>query len=453
MITYFKHNKLKFAATVVALEVILGQILRLGSNLILTRLLAPEMFGIMLIAFVFLAGITMLSSLGLKEKFIQSENSYNQAFIDTCWSIQVVRGVLITVFSIIFAFVIYWLNSIGVIKENTTYASPEIPFILSAIALTSLFNGFNSIGVYDHSRNLRLVVLAKVNLISQVISTGAMVIIAFYYREIWVLLVSPLLNAIIKLILSYYYSPSIKARFRFEKNSLKEIVSFSKWIFIGSSLSYLSLNADRILLGGLLTPEELGVFSIAFMLAMAGNDLFLRIVKSVAYPKLSKVARENPEQLKDVMYSLRLKIDLLTWSASGFLFGFGSVIISLLYDERYSDAGWMLEIMSLLLVFVGLNVSQQALLALSKTFSFALIHVLGTVYVLIVIPFSFYLYGVEGVIFFIAIKSLATMPVLYYLQYRYGLLNLVKEVQMLPVFFIFYFVGLLGKNYLTDVWL
>ncbi|WP_151669209.1 oligosaccharide flippase family protein [Nitrincola schmidtii] len=453
MITYFKKNRLKLAALIVALDVVLGQVIRLGSNLILTRLLAPDMFGVMMIAFIFLAGISMLSDLGLKDKFIQSKNSYNEGFINTCWSMQVVRGGIISLITIVLAIILYYLNVMGFVKEDTAYSAPELPVILALISLTSLLNGFNSIAMYDHSRNLRLIVLAKIHLISQLVSTGMMLIVALYYREIWVLLIAPLLDAGIKLFLSYYYSGNMKAKFEFEKKSLKEIVSFSKWIFIGSSLGYLALNADRILLGIFLTAEELGVFSIAFMLAMAGKELFSKIVKSVAYPKLSQIARDKPSELKCVMYSLRMKIDILTYSTAGFLAGFGSIIILVLYDERYTDAGWMLEIMSLALVFVGLNVSQQALLAMSKAFSFALIHVLGTIYVIVGIPLAFHFYGIQGVILFIATKSIATMPILFYLQHKYGLLNLKREIIAFPVLIAFYYIGLYGKNLISDIWL
>ncbi|WP_417585050.1 oligosaccharide flippase family protein [Nitrincola sp.] len=452
MINYFKYNKHKLAAIIVTGEVIVGQGLRLLSNLILTRLLIPEMFGVMMIALVFLIGITMLSDLGLREKFIQSPNAEKQEFIDTCWSMQVIRGVVITLLTLIFSFCLYLFGVAGYINENSAYAAPELPLLIAFFGFTALLNGFNSIGIYYHYRKVNLYVLAKISLISQLVGTILMLVAAFYYREIWVLLISPVLAAIIKLCLSYSYASDIRANFRLDKECLIEIISFSKWIFIGSVLSYLSINADRLLLGGFLSTAELGVFSVAFMLSMAAKDLFSKIIKDVAYPKLTHVARIMPEKFKDTMYSLRLKIDFITWSIAGFMFGFGSVFVTVLYDERYSDAGWMLEILSISLIFVGFRVNQQAIMALGKSFIFAFINAVGALYVILAIPAAYYFLSIEWVIFSIAIKAISSIPLLLYFQYKYNMLNLIKEIRMLPMFFISYFLGLYFKEIFTNLW-
>ena len=48
-----------------------GNVLRLLSNLLLTRLLFPEVFGLMAIVQVFLGGLQMFSDIGLKTSIIQ----------------------------------------------------------------------------------------------------------------------------------------------------------------------------------------------------------------------------------------------------------------------------------------------------------------------------------------------------------------------------------------------
>jgi len=66
----------------------------------MTRLLAPDMFGLMALAGIFILGLNLLSDIGLKQILIQNKRSDDQ-FVNTVWTMQVIRGWLIWLFSII----------------------------------------------------------------------------------------------------------------------------------------------------------------------------------------------------------------------------------------------------------------------------------------------------------------------------------------------------------------
>ena len=70
----------------------LGHVLRLGSNLILTRLLVPEMFGLMSIASTVGTILAMLSDIGLRQAVVRSTRGDDKGFLDTAWTIQIVQG-------------------------------------------------------------------------------------------------------------------------------------------------------------------------------------------------------------------------------------------------------------------------------------------------------------------------------------------------------------------------
>ena len=72
------------------------QILRLISNLILTRILVPEMFGIMALANTLVTGAQMLSDAGLHAKLIQSEHAEDERFVNTVWTISILRGPIVS---------------------------------------------------------------------------------------------------------------------------------------------------------------------------------------------------------------------------------------------------------------------------------------------------------------------------------------------------------------------
>ncbi len=60
-----------------------GQMMRLASNLILTRILFPEAFGLMALISVFLMGLNMFSDVGVAPAILQSKRGDERSFLDT----------------------------------------------------------------------------------------------------------------------------------------------------------------------------------------------------------------------------------------------------------------------------------------------------------------------------------------------------------------------------------
>src|SRR5579863_7328037 len=66
-----------------------------GTNLVMTRLLAPDMFGVMAVAYVIMAGLAMFSDLGLRAVVIRSSRGQDPVFLNTAWALQILRGLLL----------------------------------------------------------------------------------------------------------------------------------------------------------------------------------------------------------------------------------------------------------------------------------------------------------------------------------------------------------------------
>src|SRR5688572_13860724 len=70
-----------------------GQALRLASNLILTRLLFPEAFGVMAILLLILQSLNLFSDIGIQQSLILHPLGVERRFCNTAWTLQIVRGV------------------------------------------------------------------------------------------------------------------------------------------------------------------------------------------------------------------------------------------------------------------------------------------------------------------------------------------------------------------------
>ena len=88
--------RLRSRALVGSLWVVSGyggrELIRLANNLILTRLLFPEAFGFMAIVNVILLGLAMFADIGLPDKIVQSNRGEERRFLDTAWTLQILRG-------------------------------------------------------------------------------------------------------------------------------------------------------------------------------------------------------------------------------------------------------------------------------------------------------------------------------------------------------------------------
>ena len=69
-----------------------SQGLRFGTNLILTRLLFREAFGVMGMVQVFIVSMHMISDMGLLGSVIHHRRGECPHFLNTVWTVQVIRG-------------------------------------------------------------------------------------------------------------------------------------------------------------------------------------------------------------------------------------------------------------------------------------------------------------------------------------------------------------------------
>ena len=69
-----------------------SQGLRLASNLILSRLLFPEAFGLMAIVNLVTLGLQMISNVGIRPAIIRHAEGDRRDFLDTAWTIHTHKG-------------------------------------------------------------------------------------------------------------------------------------------------------------------------------------------------------------------------------------------------------------------------------------------------------------------------------------------------------------------------
>ena len=338
-------------------------VLRLFGNLVTTRLLAPEVFGIMAIATTVQVVISLMGDIGLRQTAIQSRNGDDQTFLNTAWSIQALRGGLIWLVCACFAAGLSVANSTGWLPANSVYGDPSLPSILVATSFSSVVLGFQSMKIVSRSRDLDLQRITLIELIQMLVVLTVAIALGWLTHSIWSFVASGLAGSAVTTILSHVWLPGSNDRFAWDRTALNEIVRFGRWVFISSIIGVFAMNGDRLLLAGWVTATILGYYSIASNLCSFVDGIGGRIFSGVSLPALSEVARKQPERFSEVFWRMRWGADCSYVALAGFLFATGELIIQHLYDARYLPAGAMLQLLSFGLLFSRYGLAQSAYVA------------------------------------------------------------------------------------------
>jgi len=331
-----------------------SQILRLGSNLILTRLLFPEAFGMMALITVFLMGLNMFSDVGVTPAIMQSSRGDDEDFLNTDWTIQVIRGVSLFAVACAIAWPVSWL-----------YGTPDLALMLPVSALTLIITGFNPTRLDQANRHLRLGRVTVLDISTQIVGIVAAVVLAWIWQSVWALVISGLIGAGVQLIAYNRFLPGAPNRFRWEKAAASELINFGKWIFLSTVAGFMLSQADKLLIGKYLPLDQFGVYNIGFFLAsfplLMGGVLVRRLLIPIYREWPPGAARENFLRLRKMRIVVTgALLGLVSILALG-----GVWIVELLYDPRYAMAGAVTVLIACMQIpqIIALTYDQAALAA------------------------------------------------------------------------------------------
>ncbi len=393
------------------------QVLRLASNLVLARLLFPEAFGLLALAGMFIQGLQMFSDLGLRPSIIQSKRGDDPDFLNTAWTLQIIRGAGLWVCSCLIA----W-------PAAMVYGEPQLVHLVPACGLVALVMAFDSTAMLTRSRHLALGRLMFLELGSQVVGFGASVAFAVAYRSVWAFVVGGIVGTMFRTALSHIVLGGIRNRLQWDREASRELLHFGKWILLSTMMMFMTQQGDRMLLGRYLSLGMLGVYSLAFALADALTQVVSTLSHRVVYPALSKVARDDRNGLEHVYRQVRRRLDVLVLPLAGILMVAGDHVIALLYDARYAEAGWILRVLALR---VALNCTlpgaSVCLMAIGRLQYGTIAIVAKGLWLAAGIPLGFYLYGLAGAVWAVALSDAAMVPPLWWGMKRHGLFSAAQE--------------------------
>jgi O-antigen/teichoic acid export membrane protein len=412
-----------------------GQLLRLGGNLVLTRLLEPKLFGLMTLVFVFITALHLFSDLGIGVSVIQNKRGDDPVFLNTAWTLQVVRGVFLWVCALLIAWPV-----------SHFYEERQLLWLIPVVALTTVISGFNSTSLYSLNRHMEVSKVAMFEFGGQAITIGVAIAWASFDRSIRALVIGSLVSSLAQLVWSYRMIPNSSQKFTWEKESVKELFSFGKWIFISTAITFFAEQADRLILGKLLPLELLGVYGVAMTFADLPRQVTSALSSKVIFPAISKIADLPRQEIRaKLLHNRRLILLALTFGLS-LLVCFGDFLIKVLYDQRYIDAAWMLPILALgIWPRMLCNTNEPSLLAIAKPQYGTFAHTSRFLFTSIGVLVGFHYFKVLGAVVAVAFNDLVYYSAINYGLWREGLSCLMQDLLATLLLVGLLALGLIGR--------
>ncbi|MFM2276141.1 MAG: Teichuronic acid biosynthesis protein TuaB [Pseudomonadota bacterium] len=316
-----------------------AQVVRLISNILLAALLYQEAFALMAIVAAMTAGFALLSDIGLGPNIVQSKRGDDPDFLNTAWTIQVIRGVILAMLATAMA----WpLASFYAVNDPMAW---ELRWLIPMVALGTLFEAFNSTKLKTASRHLNVGRTTVIQLSSQFTGIAVMVLLAWWTRSVYSMALGGIVTAVMQCALSHLALPGVNNRFRWEREAVLEIIHFGKWVLLSTMIYFFAMQIDKLVFGRVFPLSEVGVYSIAASLAIMTATLMGRLQGAILFPLFARLLDRKEGLISGVQ---RTKGPLFTIAAYMVALSIACAgsFVALAYDARYAAAGLYIPILA-----------------------------------------------------------------------------------------------------------
>lgn len=341
---------------IVVASVVLNNLLRAVSSVILTRLLVPEVFGIAGVIASVSFTLALMSDLGFQAFVVRHQDGDRARFLDTVWTIQLIRSALLTLMMLVLAAPI--ANLMG---------KPELAPLIAVAAFTFVLEGVASLTLFIAIRQRMILRLSLLELVVAVAQLVVAAVLAWIWHDYWAILIALLAASALKSVLSYLVFPDGFRRLALDRRYLHDLWRFARFVTGSSIITLVLLQSDKLVLAKLMPLDQFGLYILAGNLATAPLAFASAYASRVLYPAYAQAFRDEITDLRQFLYAKRWLPSLLYTCAAGGLIGSAPLLVAILYDPRYQGAAIYLQLLAITPLFaLASNAANEALTATGR---------------------------------------------------------------------------------------
>lgn len=388
-----------------------SEVIRLTGHLIVARLVLPDVFGMMALVTVFMTGLAMFSDIGIGPSVVQDKRGDDPRFLNTAWTIQIGRGLALTIATIVLAYPFSHLYY------------DDLAWLLPVAAIGPLLNGFLSTSLASLHRRLSIgrLTIFELSMAALRVIGAVTFVLLIPQQPVLALILGNLTVEAAKLAISHTILGHDRNRLQWDRDAANRLFRFGRWIFIGTALTFFIGHGDKLIMGKIFTEAELGIYVIAFFLAEAVVQALRRLAHMVLFPLYARLSEHGGAALRKEMRLMRGAMMALTLPPLWVLAVFGEEIVGILYEDEYQSAGWILQVLAMGTIASSMAVTlSPVLLSVGDSFRNMILLITRVTFMFGGMLLGYNIAGGTGLIIGVAAASTLNYPVLALFARRYG---------------------------------
>jgi PST family polysaccharide transporter len=379
-----------------------AQLVGWASTIVVARLLAPEDYGLVGMATIYLGLISLLAEFGLGSAVVILPDLHRDQLAQLN-SLSVLIGIASVLVSCALAQPI-----------ASFFATPALIPVIVAMSGGFVITAFRVVPQALIQRDLRFKELAYVEVAQTVVLAGVMVALAVLGLRYWTLVIGGLGSGLLTTLTMIMLRP---APFAWPRRAvLGPAVTFS-WRVMMSRLGwFVQVHSDFLVAGKFLGQQALGLYNLAWSIATVPVEKIAAIVTRVM-PAFLAAVQTDAAALRRYLLGLTEALALLTFPAAAGMALVADDFVTVAFGDRWQGAVMPLRLLAIHAAYQAVAALPGQVMVVVGEARFAMWASLATA---VVLPVGFYFgsrWGVSG----IATVWVVLYPVLYAVVYRRAL--------------------------------
>jgi O-antigen/teichoic acid export membrane protein len=319
------------------MENFLSQAVTFVVGIVLSRLLSPDLFGLVGMIMIFIAVSEIFVNSGFHQSLIRKQDVGPEDFSTIFYT-----NLIIAVF--------FWclLQVIGPWVADF-YGHPILADILPVFGIVVFIDSLALVQKTDLTRRLDFKLLAKISVVSNLVGGVVGILAAYQGLGVWSLVMKSIFQKLTSTVLLWLQN-KWRPIWVFDWSLLKEHFRFGNRLLISGIIDTIFANLYYLVIGKYFSTAEVGYYSRADQFQKLPSSNFSNIISRVSYPVMSKLSG-NVTELKDTFVQILVGSMFIAAPMMFTLAAISDTLVLVLIGEKWMPSAVYLQWLSVIGVF------------------------------------------------------------------------------------------------------
>ncbi|QDV06331.1 Teichuronic acid biosynthesis protein TuaB [Planctomycetes bacterium Poly30] len=330
-------GKVQFGLKWTALSMVLFRFARLGTTIVLARILTKPDFGLVTMAMAFIMAFQALRDIGFGPAFVQRKDldaEEEQTFTSTMF--WVVGAINVVMFLVGYAMAPYAATYF----DKLDGLAP----ILQGVFCLLLIEALSTVPTAILQKRLEFGMIATGEMVGIVLHTVLSIALALLGFGAWSIVLGTLGSRLAQTLLVVRMSGWRPTR-TFSAHAAKELFGFGRYLWGNSLLGASSKVVDKMVVGKILGDTALGYYGNAYNLCTTASKPIFSIILRVTFPALSRIQDDAPAIRRAILTAIT-SVSLVTVPLSFGLSAVATDFVTVVYGPSWAPMGPIVQILA-----------------------------------------------------------------------------------------------------------